>query len=335
MIDEVKEALEKARKEADEGGSGGSSQPTQSPATAPVPAASTPQTASPSPQGAKPAQAVPLARFQEVYNALHRAREEVTYWKAVAETRREMVAQPSGQGQPSADQPVQQQDPAALEVAQHARLEAAAKQFDEGEINMTDFVKVQREVGVEIQKIREAALQKVPAPQAPQLGLADQAMLDRHLEVLYATYPWSKVLPGNELMILRSMVEAGAQATGKPIGVGPREDMRLRTEIAKLAQVYGPMWHPDLVPQVPLPTMGAPTSSMPPQSSAPAQRQIAPGGAPAVDKISMAERHPPNISGVGSGAQVQGDLTEAQIMALTPEDYVQLPAGMRQRLRTG
>lgn len=322
-IDDVQHALEQARAELEAEEAGQSA----------APAAAVPATP-PAPQGAPASTAstatVPLARFQAVNTEMQRLRSELqrlqgeaSYWQGVAEARKAMAQAPSEEPTTGRDQPANANH-AALEQEQQQRLRDAAAKYDEGAMTMTEFVEVQVDVAKRIEDIRNAAR---PAAEiaSSTIGLADQLMLDRQIETLNRTHPWVTQLNNAELMVLRDMVLAGAAAAGKPFGPGPRDTMRLRAEIARLAQMYGPVWHPELVASVPAPQAAAP--------AAPAARPPAQAGGVNANKMEMADRHPPDPNSLGSGAPATGDLTDSQILALSPEDYAKLPAAMRQRLR--
>lgn len=271
---------------------------------------------------------IPQARLNEVLARVRKAEADAAYWKGIADARAQMVAAGAQladapqAGSAAPHSPPTAADVQALIVAEQQKLIDAATRFDQGEITFSDFTKVQIDVGNEIGRLRGTLERPVQTS-----GIADQHLEQALTQRLEAQYPWSKVLPLQELQVLARMVFAGAESAGSPIQSGTAGNMRLRTEVAKLAQMYGPMWHPDWVSKVPAPALPQPAQAAQPP------RQPAPTGAlPGMDKLAAAAAHPPDTSGIGTGAPPQTGLSNAQIMSLTAEDWAQLPPVTRARL---
>ena len=238
-------------------------------------------------------------------------------------------AQPSavpGQ-QPAAAPPVTSQQ----FIEQHqARITAAAKEFDQGEITMEQFVTVQTEANGAIAEMRQRQiLASMPrATMAP--GIADQDILARHLVDMEARHPWTKVLSNQELEFLANIARQEATGLGNPIGTGPLETIRLRTAVAELADVYGPRWYPHRA----APTAGQQPTQVQPQQQQ-AARPLSPQAQAGAKKLAQAAQHPPNINHAGAVGNSADLITDEQVANMTTDEIEALPPQLRQRILTG
>jgi hypothetical protein len=290
---------------------------------------------------------VPKTRLDEVLRRAKALEDENLYLKGVVHARSQMASpgqQPaaaptqSGQQPPAPQQPTQQQ-PAGFDqqiAAHQAAIKAAAVQFDQGEITMSDFVEIQARETNAIAVIRERALiATVPQTQRP--GLADQQILSQHQAQMQAAFPWTRVMTVPELQFIAGVVRQEQAALGTPIVPGvPAETIRLRTEVAKLTEVYGPRWYPDRIAQVDA-MRQQPTSQpqfQPTQQPAPT-RQPSSNAIAGARKLDLAARQPPNINHAGVPGNSGDLITDAHIEAMTAEELEALPPQVRARILSG
>lgn len=300
--------------------------------------------AAPPAGGPSPQPAVPFIRFQQVVaqarqaaEQLKQASDEANYWKGVAHAR-QAIAQggnaPTDGGTGRAA-PSPSKNAKELIVEQQARLLAAAKSFDEGELTMEAWTAIQIEVGNEIDRLRGMESQASPSASA-QVGVADELVMQQHMAHLAKAHPWVAALPKQDLQTLAQMAFAQQDALGTPIERSPAGTMRLRELVAQMSDFFGPTWHPDWIGKMPGGASATPPTGQTPQAIVPAnQPPPQPPRAQGTGKIELALRHPPNVAGVGHAAPPSGELTEDQMSKMSQEEWDALPASVRARALSG
>ena len=322
--DEVSLAAARAEVAAEEGGTPAPTQ--QTPAATPNPQQQQP---APTQRQAAPIM-IPKGRLDEALRANEALKAEVTYLQGAAAARAAMATQPPAGTAPAVVAPATI-TPQQFIAEHQARIEAAAMQFDQGEITMAQFVKVQAEANGQIAAAREQALLAQMPRSTIQPGIADAHIMAQQVQELEAAHPWSKVLSNQELTFLTNLARQEAIGLGKPIGTGPIETMRLRKSVAELTSVYGPRWYPHRTAQVGV-TLPTPQQQQQNQPNPPPASPQAQAGQ---RKLAIAAAHPPNINQVGAGGNSTELITAEQVAAMTTDEIEALPPQVRQRILAG
>lgn len=258
---------------------------------------------------------VSYERFLEVVQQRDQARQRAIYMEGVAAGMRQQTP-PAETDQGAAAPPISTADKI---VAARAPLLQATADYDDGKISYADLERVRMAAEDQVAELRNQAILDKIAESMPQRvaepTISDEQVLNQQLEQLAREHPYLDKLGDNHFKFLEQMARQEAVASGKPIGTGPRETMRLREIVSNLSDHYGPKWFPGEQP-------ATPSRSAPPVS--PGARARAVGLAAAAD-------HPPNVNGLGRPGG-GFDISEASIMAMSEEDIAALPAATRARI---
>lgn len=278
---------------------------------------------------------VPKARLDEVLARVDKAAGEAAYWKGVADARGQQAPGQSGQSpaQQLAQQPTAEQ---RLGVIQ-AKQDQLAKKFDDGEITYSDLVREQRTLTNQEQAIREEILlTKVkPANQQPApRERNDELYLNDRTSDLIEEHPWVSVFDQVGTAIDWKFIEDTARANLAGRGVEFNGDsvsaFLLREEAAKLCDQYGPAM---VGGKAKLQGITLPGQNSIPAGKSPAQRPLSPLAQARQDKLNLAERQPPNLNTMhGTQGDPGGLPSDAQIEAMSEEQFDNLPDGQRRRL---
>lgn len=280
---------------------------------------------------------VPKARLDEALNRADRAAEaatkaqqEAAYYKGMAEAR-------AATQQPAQPQPQRQQLTPEQGLAEIARRQdVLAKQFDDGQISMSDLTKAQRQLAQYEHNIREAQLAakvkpaQQPAP-APQQG-NDELYLETLTADLENAHPWVQVLeqvgkPSDWEYLKRTAIE-NLTEQGLDPGAGALGKYNLRKEMARLADQLGPAL---IGPRAQAKGIVLPGQSVA-AGTQPQQRPLSPQAQARQAKLALAASAPPSLANLAGSTGTQG-YTPAQIDALTEAEYDSLPATVRSKLR--
>lgn len=281
--------------------------------------------------GTPPAQqprpkAVPLERFNEVNRAKAEAERRVAYLEgALAATRGGTTGTaPAEAGQPATQAPAPAADPITAEIRQQrALLKDIAGRFDRGEITLAEVEEARGQAEDRIAELNLERVQSIQQGRQPD-SLADQAIEQTHLNTLYARHPYAANLTEQQATLLMNMAQANLAMTGKPIRDGSKaETLRLREEVAKLSDTFGPQWG------VQRSQSATPGTNQQPPTTRP-QQGLSPAAAARSAKMDLAAALPPDPAGFGQGAPA--DLTDAQIATMSDEDIAALPAHVQHRL---
>lgn len=298
-------------------GPGTAAAPAQPPAAAP---------------GTRPQQTpppVPYARFQEVNRTAQQMRDQLLYQEGVIAALKagNPGAAPAAPGAPAAP-PAAAAAPAPTpqeQIAAHrAELRQAAKAFDAGEITQEALEDVRGRVDDAVASIREAArpqAQPQAPANAPQPGLADQAIMERQLAELGQAHPFAEALTEPQAQFLANQAIAEAVASGRPYGSTAADTLRLRQHVAQLSDFYGPRW--GLQPTRPLQSPQQQRPGVPGALSPTAQARAG--------KLALANGLPPDTAAMGAGGGSE-ELSEAAIMAMSEDEIAALPRNVQDRI---
>jgi hypothetical protein len=273
---------------------------------------------------------VPYQRFAEVWRDANAAKERATYLEGAVEVLTRQLAGHNpvngapavGTEQPAAESPP---DPANTIRVQRAAILALAGRYDAAELSLAEYEEARAVHEDQILAAQREMLAAVPAAQAApaNVGLADQKILNEHLNQLYSAHLYAQALTNPQAEFLANIVRQEAEARGHPMGTGPRDTMLLRQEVARLSDFYGPRW--GMQPQ-----RAAPQSS--PQSApAPGSRPLSPVAQARQAKHAMAAGLPPDPASFGSAGSAN-PISEASIVGMSDEEIMRLPAQTRARL---
>lgn len=276
----------------------------------------------PANQAKPPVPMIPKPRFDEVLQRAEAAEQTAAYWKGVADGTGNKGTTPQGTPQTPPPAPV---DPLA-EI--DAKRLALAEKFDNGEITAPEWEKQRLELDRKAMKIAEDnLLQRVQVPK-PDTSATDLLLEERTAQIA-DQHPYARlvfpdqegapdpVMDGRRQML---MAEAHQNVTAANPGLqnGPRADLLMRAELARLTDVYGPVWFKDANVQRPTPATPA----------APAKSPITPQQR--LDKIITQAQQPPALGQRGTSGDRQG-ISDASIGSLTDDEIAALPAHERAR----
>lgn len=301
-------------------------------------------------------QAVPYARFQQVNQRRQQAEQRAASIEGQNELLRQQLRELSQMAQGAQSQPSQQgqsgqqqnpaQEPQPAEQGQinegiskeRQKLEEAAAKYDNGEIQMSEFVRVQSAVDDEVARLRsrqiEESNRRVAEDQAsnaktgqPEYSWTDQQQLARQAEQLEQQYPWTTVLEPKELNSIANIARQESIDRGQPYGRGAAEDARIRERVAQLSAFYGPMWHPEMVQQPGQQEAQSNGGQQQTQPSGPSET-----GKARQAKLNMAAQQPPNPNDMGNSKPANSAPSEAEIMNMSPSELEALDPGILERM---
>lgn len=276
---------------------------------------------------------VPKARLDEALSKADQAHQQATYLKGQLDTLQQYYGpaqqdgQQSGQSQQQSSQQ-QRPDPTARIEQERTRLTEAADKYDAGEISLKEYEQVRSQVDDTVWQVRREAEQQARSQesqqQAQQWSLADEQLLNQHLEKVAGEHPWIDQLAQPDFERLQKIAYAEADAEGQPITPGARGTMDLRERVARLADFYGPKWYPDAQP--------AAASSQPSQQQqgqAASGPNLSPQAQARQDKNALADRLPPDPNQMGTSAQGSDLPSEQNIEQMTDDQIQALPPQIR------
>lgn len=268
------------------------------------------------PQGGKP-KAVPIERFEQVYNDRKRLQDEV------ARLAGENIALKS---QTAPAQPTVNPKIADLD----AQIASLAKKFDDGEITYSELKRQEREIDAQILAIREEdlvarAAQRTSQP-APQP--VNDLTFQRETKRLEAEYePYLDLIPDAYFDGFVSDVRAKLAAEGiTEIRANSEELLLLRERIGQAAKAEAAFWSQKSGKPVPTGGQTQPTQAQPARPAAqpsPEQR---------LAKLAMQSEMPPNLGSLNRTGGVDDAPTEAAIEAMSDEEIAMLSPNMRNKL---
>lgn len=267
---------------------------------------------------------IPKPRFDEVAERARQAEQHAAYWRGVAEARQ----QP---GQPG--QPAQQQQPQATPEQRIAefdkQIDALSTKFDNGEITMAELRRQERELQRQQEAVRTASQQ---APQQSQPRQAnDDLFLESKTAQLEQAHPWIKVFEAVGTDAHWGLLKAEAIDNLTKQGIDPRQGnwgrLQLRTEIARLADEYGPSLVAERAKAQGIALPGQ-SQEQPAQNQ---QRQPSPAAAARQTKLQMQEQSPPDLTAMRGGGGDPNIVTETQVTTMSEDELDALPIATRQK----
>jgi hypothetical protein len=291
------------------------------------------QGAKPNAGKAKPAADTPMipkARFDEVNTELGSTKEQLAYWRGRAEaygTKGDTTGQPGAEGAETQDPP----DPYKERIATaRQRVSEAAKKYDDGDMTLQEYEKIRGETDDEIFEARQeqSALAATSRTQQPTTAFSDEVILDNHAAKLEQDHPSLQHATDADIEALTDMARTHFKRIGKPIGVGPRDTMRLRQGVAILADRFIPVWNHE--------ARAALAASKPSRTTSPGRKpaqqpNLSPDAKARLDKITAAQEHPPDTRNMGRSQGTKNEITEDDINRMSEDEIAALPAETRAR----
>jgi hypothetical protein len=277
----------------------------------------------------KPSKATPMipkVRFDEKIAENADLSAQIQYLNAKVEAFERMVSNPKAteeQKEKAAEQVVDAEQQARDAIEE--KLIKAAEQYDDNEITMAQFKRIEMEAQRELSKMDREGLVKEIAGSQPKRGL--DAFSKFMIETLEEKHPYTTVITNNRHWdILKH--EAMGQLADEGIAYAPEDqewDMMWRTRMAELSDHYGPIWVPDAKfesgSESSTTTEGKPQDKT---SMAKAREK----------KLQAAEKFPPDTAKLGRAGTPTDVPTEAALMAMTDEEIENLPAAVRAKLQS-
>jgi hypothetical protein len=300
-------------------------QPDEQQASAPGQPAAPTELAQGAPKAPPPP--VPYERFAEVNAAYRQLADKTAFLEGQISLYQQGVVGRVPDASTSAGQPAPQpgrveQSPVDQQIASlEEQLVGLAEKYDAGELSLKDFKLAELKVTRQHTTLVSQQAASISAQASPQRAYADELLLEQISANLEAQNPYLRVMPDNMIVVLKTMAEQEAALLGQPYGSGTAETARLRQHIAVLSGQYGPRWLPN-VPVQP----SAPTATANPLSAQARSR---------ADKLTLASTLPPSPSAMGQNAASTGRLTDADILAMSEEDLMALPAETRRQIMSG
>lgn len=296
-------------------------------------------------EGAQPAEGAPARSGRvvpvEALSAARRraqdAEQRAAYLEGVIDTLRNGAGLPAPNGQASA--PGQQPaapaaPPSTSEQLQALRAELAKIEddYENGEIDRTARLTRTQEVSDKIislhveqgvSKAVEAFAQRTPPPA---VSMVDEEVMAQQLSQLEGAHPYSTKMSRDDLMTIQEIALRELAREGKKVTNDTRGTMVLRERVAKLTDIYGPQWYPNLKVAQPTPAAGRPQ---------PNHQGNSPLAAARSQKVALSNTLPPNAATIGQRGDARIDgLSEADILAMPAHDLESLtPAQLAQFMR--
>jgi hypothetical protein len=265
-----------------------------------------------------------LAREQQTARERDEAIAAAAYWKAAADLSAKGGGAPAGaqMGQPPANTPTPEQQIAAIEK----QITDLAEKFDNGDITLKAYKAEELKLGNQIQSLREQKiLASVPKPQQAPAPQADMR-LDELTADLEGKHPYLAELSAPEFdqkwLFMQTEAAANLGADWAAMPAGPRKNLMLRQETARLSDIYGPIWTgKQLQP-----------AKQPGATSAPQPAGLSPAANQRLAKLTLAGNAPPDSTRIGQASTPAGQVSDAQVMQMTDEEIMALPPAERLRI---
>lgn len=304
---------------------GGQQQPT------PDPTQPTPTPAPQQPAARQPV--VPAGVLAEERRKSRALADENLYLKGALAARTQQqpgtTTQPGGGGQQQ-----QQSIPEAIQ-AEGARLIAAAKQFDQGDLSMEQYKLIELQAEDRIAALRAQHLiahVQSTQPTGNTVGIADAHVLEQHLERMSQEHPWSALLNDQEIDWLAAVARDEFRGRGQPIAAGNHVDtLRLRQRVAELSDTFGPQWYPNhqiAQPQQP--------TAQPSQQGVTRPQAVGNQRVQQVARLAaVANNQPPSLSQAGHADTGDAAMTSDKIGTMSEDEILALPRAVRDRFLLG
>lgn len=274
--------------------------------------------------GKQPPVMIPKPRLDEALRIADEARQREAYWRGMAEARAGVQGAQPGQPQPATPPQPSTEDRLAAIATQ---IDELAKKFDEGEITMAEFKRQERD----LQKQERELL--APAATAPAPG-GDDLYLAEATDRLVTQHPWVAMFDqlgtDADWGYLKSQAISNLTAAGIDPTQGNIGRLELRKEIARLTDELGPAL---LTKRAQEKGVALPGQQQQPPA-VPQPKPLSPQAQARAAKLDLQASAPPNLAaftGAGTG-NVPGDVSDAQLEAMTDDEIGALPEATRRRL---
>lgn len=271
---------------------------------------------------------IPKARLDEVLRERDELKNTANYFKGIVDANKEFRSQ-APKDQPK--EAVKTHDQLLDEV--DAEKRAVAKQYDEAQITASQWTERQIQLDRQAAAIR-ADLSKTDNERVRREATAEarrEAMalsLEDHAARMDTQHPGLKLMPDSSDHPMWGMLKEKAlqslDAEGIALTEGDaRSTMIYRERMAQLADKYAPVWTEKDLP-------GTTTDTSPP---APQPNVKRPSIADQrLKKIDLAHQQPPDTGKLGSSG-TKPELTDAQVLNMTDEELMALPAQTLARVK--
>jgi hypothetical protein len=200
-----------------------------------------------------------------------------------------------------------------------------ASRYDNAELSLAeleDARAVQEDLIFQAQQVMLQASIGTQAAQ-PQVGLADEQILQQQLADLYTQHPYAQSLTIEQARFLEAQVRQEATARGNPLGQGVKDVQAIRAQVAALSDFYGPRWG--------LQPAAASKAASPAQPRPGNQKGLSPEARARMAKITMAAGLPPDPASFGTAGGAEA-VSDASIIGMTDEQIAALPSATRSRI---
>lgn len=274
---------------------------------------------------------IPKARLDEVLKERDEAKATASYFKGVVDARKEMAQAPAPAQTQTQTEPVKT-IPELLNDINALKLDYA-KKYDEGEMTATEWMSRNIEldnqaatIRSEASKIENERLRKDAVAEARREAMAES--LVEHASQQDVAHPsLLEVKSEDHWAFLRSEAARTLSEQGiKLVADDTRSTKIFREQIARLADVYVPIWTGKPLPQtVQTTSQGAPQQTQKSgKTTTIAEQRMA--------KINLSHQQPPDSGNLGSTG-VKTELTDAQISRMSDDEIAGLPDATRARVK--
>jgi hypothetical protein len=267
---------------------------------------------------------IPKPRLDEALKKAADAEAAAAYWKGVADGRQPAGKTPAAPENPSTTQTQAPTDLASIK-AQRAQL---AQDFDDGKLTAADWEQKRQALEDQAQQMWETAL----LAKLPKASSENDLVLEERTAQIAAQHPYSELVfpvqPDNNPIMDARRATLAAEANANVVSANPglqpgaRADLLYRAELARLTDVYGPIWFPNQ----PKPAPANQTSATP------ATPGLSPTAQNRVNKLNLAAQQPPSLAAAGKSGLADSGLNDAAIAKMSDDEIAVLPPQVRAKL---
>jgi hypothetical protein len=271
---------------------------------------------------------IPKPRFDEVNNKLRDAELENARLRGRLE-----AATPLAPATPAA---APQPTPQDRTLAINAQIDTLAKQFDDGEITLTQYKQQERSFEAQLQAIREEALlAKVPKQQQPAAG-DDSLYVHQQTQQVVTEHPWVSVFEqvgtDADWALVRERAQADMKERNVDLSNRAAADLELRKTMGRMMDDLGPVLVATRAQKqgIVLPN-GQPQAQATPAAT-PQKPPLSPAAQARAEKLDLAGNAPPNLAALSGGTDDGGMPSAAAIEMMSDEDIAALPRGVQEKI---
>lgn len=271
---------------------------------------------------------IPKPQFDKKIAQAAEADAQRDFWKAKAEAYEKILHNQNATEQQQAKAAEQVVD--AAQQARDALVERviqAAEQYDENELTMAQFKKVEIDVQRELAKIDRDGLLADISQKFTKTDAGLDLFSEQVIDMLEQKHPYSTLITSDKHWdFLTNEAVSQLQDEGKTLGNNDRSHMLVRTRVAELTDTYGPLWVPN-----------AKVGKAAPTSSHETTKTSTTGGRTSMakdreKKLEAAGKFPPNVNELGGAGAPTSVPTEAALASMTDDEIAALPDQVRLQL---